>query len=167
MSIDDSALDYFNKDELNERKEYYSNSNSRTFFLTNVYSSNFETYDNIMFHFKDRDPKYIIHSISAAIFFSDTGIKNKDECINERNKIDVELSKLFKNLNRTIRDNYKHDGDITGKSFTHDIFYWFEDGGNAAVSCNIYSKEFGGTNHLKVMVNSKDLVYWLQNVAYE
>ena len=32
---------------------------------------------------------------------------------------------------------------------------------------NIYSKEFGGTSHLKVMVNSKDLVYWLRNVAYE
>ena len=76
MSIGDSALDYFSEDKLNETKEYYVNSNSRTFFLTNAYSSNFETYDNIMFHFKDNDPKYIIHSISGAVFFENNGLKS-------------------------------------------------------------------------------------------
>ena len=167
MSIGDSALDFFNKDELNKLKEYYSSSDSKTFFLTNVYSSNFEIYDNIMFHFKDNDTKYIIHSISAAIFFSDAGIKNKDECIIKRNEIDVELKQIFKNLDRSVRENHKHEGDKTGKSFTHTIFYWFEGGGNAAVSCSIYSKEFGGTSHLKVMVNSKDLEFWVNNVVYE
>ena len=166
MSTGDSALNYFTEDELNEGKEYYQNSKSKAFFLTNVYSSNFKTYDNIMFHFKDNDPAYIIHSISGAVFFEDDGIKNVEECMIERNKIDKELSLLFKDLDRQEDNDNTHDADITGKSMTHNITYWFAEGHNAATSCYILSKEFDGTSHLKVMVNSKDLIDWLNNEAY-
>ena len=58
-----------------------------------------------MFHFKDNDPAYIIHSISGAVFFEDDGIKNVEECMIERNKIDKEFQKLFENSVRTVKDN--------------------------------------------------------------
>ena len=167
MSIGDSALDYFSEVKLNKHKEYYQNSKSKTFFLTNVYSSNFKKYDNIMFHFKDNDPAYIIHSISGAVFFEDDGIKDVEECMIERNKIDKEFQKLFENSERTVKDNEPHVGDPTGKTFEHAIYYWLEDKSLAAISCNDYSKSFGGTNHFKVIVYSKDFAHWLTYVVYE
>ena len=69
MSIGESALNYFDEEILIKNKQYYTNSKSTTFFLTNVYSNNFKKYDNIMFHFKDNDSEYTIHSISGAVFF--------------------------------------------------------------------------------------------------
>jgi len=167
MSIGDSALNYFNEDKLNKNKEYYKNSKSKAFFLTNVYSSNFKIYDNIMFHFKDNDPKYIIHSISGAVYFKDNGIKNIEDCMIERKKIDKEFEKLFENSERVVKDNQPHVGDVTGQTFEYGIYYWLADDSLAAISCNKYSKTFGGTNHFKVIVYSKDFAYWLTNVAYE
>ena len=167
ISVGDSALEYFSEVELNKNKQYYKNSKSKTFFLTNVYSSNFKKYDNIMFHFKDNDPEYIIHSIAGAIYFKDDGIKNIEDCMIQRKEIDTDLQKLFKNSERTIKDNNPHEGDPTGNTFEHAVYYWFADTSVAFISCNDYSKSFGGNNHLKVAVVSSDLSYWLNNIAYD
>ena len=167
MSIGDSALDYFSKNELVEFKEYYRGTDSKKFYMSSVNSSKFKEYDNIMFHFKENDPSFKIYSISAAIWFSDLKIKNLDDCIIMRNKIDVELTQLFENYTRDEINNKKHEGDVTGKSTTHTISYWFENNNHAGVSCYILSEEFGGTNHLKVIVNSYELINWLNNEVYE
>ena len=167
MSIGDSALNYFSKEELEKRKKYYRNTKSKKFYLTSVNSYKYENYDNIMFHFKDNDSSFIIHGISAAIWFSEEGIRNLDDCLKKRKKIDQELGELFKNLDREVSDNQVHSGDITGKSLTHNIRYWFKKGHNAGTSCYILSKEFGGTSHLKVMVNSNEFINWLNDVVYK
>ena len=167
MSIGSSALDDFSEEELIKRKKYYRMIDSKIFYLTSISSSKFKNYDNIMFHFKDNDPSFIIHGISAAIWFSENGIRNVDDCLVERNKIDKELTQLFINLKRVVSDNQVHEGDETGKSITHNIRYWFKENHNAGTSCYILSKEFGGTSHLKVMVNSSELIDWINNVVYK
>tara|TARA_B100000575_G_scaffold293405_1_gene304698 strand:- start:123 stop:716 length:594 start_codon:yes stop_codon:yes gene_type:complete len=167
MSIGDSALIYFNKAELIKRKKYYRNTDSKIFYRTSISSPKFKNYDNIMFHFKDNDSSFKIYGISAAIWFSENGIRNADDCLVERNKIDKELIQLFKNLKREVVDNNIHAADVTGKSITHNIRYWFKENDNAGISCYVYSKEFGGTSHLKVMVNSSDLIDWINNVVYK
>ena len=168
MSIGESALNYFDEEILIKNKEYYTNSKSKTFFLTNVYSNNFKKFDNIMFHFKDNDPKYIIHSISGAVFFTEDGeFKNNAECMSERNKLDNEFIKIFENSTRTINDDEPHVGDPTGKSYERAIYYWLDDGSLASTSCNTYSESFGGNDHFKVAVFSKEFADWLTYVAYE
>ena len=126
MSIGDSALIYFNKAELIKRKKYYRNTDSKIFYRTSISSPKFKNYDNIMFHFKDNDSSFKIYGISAAIWFSENGIRNADDCLVERNKIDKELIQLFKNLKREVVDNNIHAADVTGKSITHNIRYWFK-----------------------------------------
>lgn len=167
MSIGESALKYFSEDDLIKHKEYYQNSKSKTFFLTNVYSSNFQKYDNIMFHFKDNDPEFIIHSISGGVYFGADKMKDVKECMKERNEIDKDFKKIFKNADRDVRDNIPHSGDPTGKSFEHGIYYWLKDDSLVAISCNDYSESFGGDDHFKVVVYSKEFAYWLSYVAYE
>lgn len=167
MSIGDSALIYFNKEELIKKKQYYRNTDSKIFYMASISSPKFKNYDNIMFHFKDNDSSFKIYGISAAIWFSENGIRNADDCLVERNKIDKDLIQLFKNLERQVADNNIYAADVTMKSITHNIRYWFKENDNAGVSCYVYSKEFSGTSHLKVMVNSSELIDWINNVVYK
>ena len=167
MSIGDSALIYFNKKELLKEKEYYQITDSKKFYMSSINSPKFKNYDNIMFHFMDNDSSFKIYGISAAIWFSENGIRNADDCLVERNKIDKDLIQLFKNLERQVADNNIYAADVTKKSITHNIRYWFKGNDNAGVSCYIYSKEFSGTSHLKVMFNSSELVDWINNVVYK
>ena len=100
MSLGDSALDFFTVKELNKRKKFYSNTNSKKFFRTTVTSSRFKNFDNVMFHFKENDSNYIIESISGAVFFAKSSINTTQKCIKKRNIIDQEVSKLFKDIKR-------------------------------------------------------------------
>ena len=113
MSIGDSALDYFNKKELEKRKKYYRITDSKEFYYTSISSHKFENYDNIMFHFKDNDSSFIIHGISAAIFFSKNGIINLDDCLNQREKVDEELNELKEAIrNKNSTDIQDELGDV-------------------------------------------------------
>ena len=164
MSIGDSALDYFTAKDLNKRKKFYRNTNSNTLCRTEVTSSNFKNFDNIMFHFKENDPNYIIESISGAVFFSKTSINTTQKCINKRNKIDQEVSELFNNTEREIEEDKVYTWDKSKKSKTHNIRYWFKEGHYVGLSCYVFSKEFDGDSHLKVMVNSAELSDWINSL---
>jgi len=164
MSLGDSALDFFTVKELNKRKKFYSNTNSKKFFRTTVTSSKFKNFDNIMFHFKENDSNYIIESISGAVFFSKSSINTTQKCIKKRNIIDQEVSKLFKDTKREVQEDKIYAWDKSKKSKTHNITYWFKEGGYAGLSCYVFSKEFDGTSHLKVLVNSAELTNWINNL---
>ena len=164
MSLGDSALDFFTVKELNKRKKFYSVTNSKKFFRTTVTSSKFKNFDNVMFHFKENDSNYIIESISGAIFFSKSSINTTQKCIKKRNIIDQEVSKLFKDTKREVREDKIYAWDKSKKSKTHNITYWFKEGDYAGISCYVFSKEFDGTSHLKVIVNSAELTNWINNL---
>ena len=164
MSLGDSALDYFTIEEINKNKKFYRDTDSKKFFRTEIYSNKFNTYDNLMLHFKENDPNYIIESISGAIFFSKSSINTTQKCIKKRNLINQEITQLFKNANKEVADDKIYAWDKSKKSKTHSINYWFEEGHYAAISCYVFSKEFDGTSHLKVMVNSADLSDWINSL---
>ncbi len=165
MSIGDSALDYFTIEIINKKKKYYRNTDSKKFFRTEIVSKKFKTYDNLMFHFKENDPNYIIESISGAIFYSKTSTNITQKCIKKRNIIDQQVVKLFKDTEREVIEDKIYVWDKSKESRTHNIIYWFKEGHYAALSCYVYSKKFSGTSHLKVMVNSADLKDWINNVS--
>ena len=164
MSLGDSALDYFTIDEINKNKKFYSNTDSKTFFRTEIYSNELNKYDNLMLHFKENDPNYIIESISGAIFFSESLINTTQECIKKRNLIDLKVKQLFESANKEVVDDKIYAWDKSKKSKTYSINYWFKEGDYAAISCYVFSKEFGGNSHLKVMVNSADLSNWINSL---
>ena len=64
MSIGDSALDYFSKDQITKNsRNYYKNKKYTPVQNDNL--SFFKIYDAVDFNFKTGDNKYIIHSISV------------------------------------------------------------------------------------------------------
>jgi len=161
MSIGDSALNFFSRDQIvkNSRK-YYKNKK-----FTPVQNDNlsfFKIYDAVDFNFMTGDNKYIIHNISGVIL-----IENINDCIDKQNIIKNELALIFPNAVRSNRDKIYNDDVWKGTRNTQFSFFLDNNGGSAAVHCYDYSEEHGGQDHLSVNLKTKKFNNFLINEAYK
>ena len=80
MSVGDSALDYFSKKELEQKKNRIKYPKSDKFnAITFTNNPKFQQYDSIQINVKKNDKKYIIQSISGIIYYGN----NIDKCKNK------------------------------------------------------------------------------------
>ena len=93
MSLGDSALNFFNKAHIKKNRWDYPNSEFKR--VQNDYITFFKTYDAVDFHYKTKDSKYILHSISGVLFFK----KNINDCYKKMDKIANNIEKGFSNIN--------------------------------------------------------------------
>ena len=161
ISVGDSALDHFEKKELKKEKNEFKSKKYNKYC-----SSKFETYEGgICFYTKRKDKLFIIESIAGFQSYPD----DIEACYVEQVNIDKELSSLFNNAKRQV-DDYKIDGDKTGKSTERDIIYVLQDGGEVGTACLDYSKKFTKKNnandHLQVFVDTKEYANWLRTEAW-
>ena len=161
MSIGDSALDYFTKDEMEKYKSYYPKSKKWVMFAKSV--SSFETYDSIQVHFKDGDSKYIIGTLDGSIHYKN----NIKDCYKKMDEVENEISKIFKNAKKKRSDKVKHSWDKSGKSIVTDIIYRFESGDVAILECVDWSDEIDFTDNLTLKIGTKEFINFLQNEAYK
>ena len=164
VSIGDSLLNYLSKDlienEKNSDNAYKDNEYSRIWYDG---KGKFKTYDYLQIHLKTNDAKYIIQSLEGKIIYKD----NIKDCYNQKNIIYNELKELFptakvKNIKR------KHTADTSGKSLTDSTYLILPNNkGNFGVACYDYSKEFGKTDNLKVLIDTAEFLKWLNTKAYE
>ena len=166
ISIGDSLLDYVNKEQIEQKK--ITDYKSKTFSRIDVVLPNLEIYENIQLHFKTKDKKYIIYSMSGGIFYINQSIKN---CYEKQKEVVNELKDVFKN-NATYKDygTSKHEADPTGESTTDEIYFYIKKGGHVIVACWNWSekltKKLGWSDHLKVGVYNKEIANWFTNDAY-
>ena len=80
MSIGDSALDYFSKEEINSNKTLIY---ERDFDKVEIRNNNFKTYELIGFYLKKNDKRYEIFGITGAIFVS----KGLKECLPKKKRL--------------------------------------------------------------------------------
>ena len=80
MSIGDSALKYFTKEELNSSKAYHWP--NKKFVSSGGWLKNSDSYESWQIFYKDNDKKYTIHYLSGL-----TGIKNLASCNKKKNKV--------------------------------------------------------------------------------
>ena len=164
MSIGDSALDYFSKEEINANIEKYYDSDKYT--AIEFYSlPRFEVYDSVSFATKKLDKDFIIKTIAGVIF-----VENINDCYQEKDEIDKELSKMFSNTTREV-ENEKHEADETGKSTTRAIRYYFESGDLATVICydwsDDFTEKFRWNDNLSVELTTKEFNDFLKYEAFE
>ena len=107
MSIGDSLLDYFDKNEI--EKSFIYNSDRFYLFASTKYNS--INYDGVQFHIKKNDKKYIIASIEGLKIFDD----NFEDCLKLKYLIVNDLKIDFEN-SEIVDDEGTHDYDSTGKS---------------------------------------------------
>ena len=160
MSIGDSLLDYFSKDEIEDylMLDYYTNlpKNYREIYGIVEFKRlpRFKTYTNVTMDFFKKDNEFIIRTISGVIF-----VNNAEECHDKQNQIDDELSKVFKNTSRETNQN-NHSFDKTGNSKTKAINYWFDNDDLVTLICTDWSNEitsgYKWDDNLSLEIKSKE-----------
>ena len=155
MSIGDSLLDYFSKKEIEKNKifekEQGNNKEVSRYYIT----KNVGNYEWIAASFKTNDKKYLIIEISGFLFLP------FEECLKKRDKIDLEMKKMFSNSERQESGTVQHF--IDKNSLTNNIYYWTSKSSNdvIAFSCYDWSKESGYKDQLRVEVYSDEYHKWL------
>ena len=155
ISIGDSLLDYFSKDEILDNTHIFcENCRPQNKFSTVMLlelPSSFKTHSSIQFIIQN-DKKYIIHGIEAVINYGD----NIDGCYAKQIEIDKELSKIFEHRETETR---KIGEDKSGKSIAKNIHYWntghYSD--NANNYCTDWNSEMKMPNYFTVSIMTEKL----------
>ena len=162
MSIGDSALSFFTKDQiLNNSMNYYVDKKYTP--VQNDGPLFFKNYDAVDFNFKTNDPEIIIQSLGGIIFFDRSNI---NACIQKMDQILFEMKKIFQN-NAVFHDKKKHfsTNDPTGGSYYIEAFFELKSG-SVFVTCYDYSVEDGGQDHLGVFLDTHEFTDWIRYEAY-
>jgi len=163
VSIGDSALDFFTKNEINNDKSYMYNNKK---YAVAYKKLNNESYDGMQIEFKDNDNKFLIKSLSGKIFYQNDNI---NDCYEKEKKIVKILKKLFKNKSKyTDHGITPHPADISGKSKgTWHTFMLDDNTGHISIECTDWTKEMEFFDNLKVSIISDEMNEYLLNEAYK
>ena len=176
MSIGDSLLDYMTEDEILEEIEL--NKNDYLYLKeTNKYAQIYfwevlPAYDIGISVFIKNNPtnqyisnkneKYIILSIFGTMNF----IEDFDGCIQKRDEIVGELSKMFPNTQKS-EAFFKHPADPLGNSIVDALYFEYDSGAEIETSCDNFEETFRIKNNwsegLNVSISSAEISSWLQN----
>ena len=155
MSIGDSLLDYFSKEEIknNTNTGYYTNNEYTSVEFFELPS--FEIYDSVGFNYKTDDKKYIIDAIGGTLFCE----KNIEKCNKKQKEIDLELSNMLKKSQR-VDDKGKHSADKSGKSTFLHINFWLISGDVVVIELVDWSEkitnEKGWTDNVNVSFRTEE-----------
>ena len=158
MSIGDSALDYFSKDQIKKNIHEYPNNKYKR--VQNDDLSFFKTYDAIDFNYKANDIKYIMLGIAGIIVYEN----NINDCYEKQKNIVEELSTILTEASQLNADKVYND-DIWKGSRNVQFTFLLENKDIVSVHCNDYSKEHGGQDHLAVNIKTKEFNDFLK-IAY-
>ena len=166
MSVGDSLLDHFNKEEIIEKEEYFYKNKKFAGIIFNNHPS-FSIYEDVDFAYKPKDKKYIIYNIKGNIYF-DNNIK---ECIKKKNEITKEISETFGDEAKFFDyGTYSHGVDKTGNSKATAVDFIFNDG-NIMIYCMDWSEKLTEKNSwfdsLIVTISNKKFMNFINNEAYK
>ena len=164
MSIGDSALDFFSKEEIKNFKIVEYPSSKRIIGWESPASMKFKKYIAITFHVKSNDKNYEILSIKGMLDMEN----KKKECLDKKKKI-VDEIKSFLNL----KEDYSYEanfGNKAGKSIAYITDFDLESG-SIRIWCTVWDKKNETSKNwidtLNVSVGSEYFFDFLNNEAYK
>ena len=166
MSVGDSLLDFFDKNLIeNEIKDAAFYPNSKSFMILSLIPKNMKQYENLNFHIKKNDKKYLIYSVKGMINLE------TEECLKIKRDVDAEIQKIVPNSE--IRNHTNHYDNNFGESKAYISDYYIKDG-VIRVFCTDWDKQFindkynkNYSNTLSVNSTIDELRIWIQNEAYK
>ena len=166
MSVGDSLLDFFDKNLIeNEIKDAAFYPNSKSFMILSLIPKNMKQYENLNFHIKKNDKKYLIYSVKGMINLE------TEECLKIKKDVDTEIQKIVPNSEMRNHTNYYNNN--FGDSKAHISDYYIKDG-VIRVFCTDWDKKFieekynkNYSNTLSVNSTTDELRIWIQNEAYK
>ncbi len=155
MSVGDSLLDYFSKEEIKQAENNSTLMGDEKFII--IFSpSQSEIYDQVQITYKFKDKKYLIHSLEGKLEFKN----NIKGCDKKMKEISNEVKDMFKDVEITEAVDKIHDGDESGKSTTTGTFFLFKSKDYVDIYCTDWSAEMhekeGWTDDLTVTLGSSE-----------
>ena len=163
MSLYDSALKYFNENQIKKEIAGYYSSDK---FFTSAIRSSLNQYDYLQLSFRSGDDKYIIVDLTGNVE------KNYSDCLNELDNLDKELSVMFRDTKKINKQTYPHPIDKSGETEITDIIWKFDSGDLILIQCydwesSNFGKERNYTDEMKISISNKDFDKWMLTEAYK
>jgi len=158
MSIGDSLLDYFSKQEIINEKKNWFNDNEYS-LAADLKSSSFETYKSVQASYKTEDKKFIITGLEGYIYF-----ENLEDCYETQDKVIAEVSKILKNAKKGKKKTFDHQSKKS-KSFITNVTFMYDSGDFVMVAC--VDRKDQKWDNVTVVLRSKEYSYFLKNKAYK
>ena len=167
ISIGDSLLDFMNLKKIKEKINSYSDKgyiykSKKYYALTfdrSEFNSNFELYDQVQFHFKDKDNSFTIESIAGIKLYKN----NIDQCYSFLELREKEADEMFSNFEKTesSRTNEGKINRLLG------YFYEFLDKSTIYIACEDWTNESNIADGFVLVLNSSAHQNWVNNEAYK
>mgnify|MGYP006114458187 CR=1 FL=1 len=166
MSIGDSLLDFYSKEEIldSPKANRYKDKTYTTATFFQINSDKLSTYESITVSYKLNDNEYLIVGQGGVLGFKN----NHSKCYKKKDTIVKEIKMLFpdnKVIDLTKKISGSTDGSITKQSYIK------LNNGFIGVQCKKFGKEFkkkyNEFDHLKVDMFNKKFNYWLINIAFK
>ena len=164
ISIGDSLLDHFSKEEIlkqTEENKYMYNYLTDEFGQIYKYNG-LSKYYFVSFYVRPKDKNFIIHGISGTM----PHVEKISECHDQMNEIANEFSTLFKDAKRK-ETSYNHRIDKTGKSKVKEIFFILKSNNEARIVCMDFEESLRLKNNwidgLDITLQTKELTNWFNN----
>ena len=161
ISLGDSALNFFTKEEiLNNKMSYYKKNDYVTIGFNNHPS--LKQYDWLQISYKKDDKNFIVESLDGVLSFKN----DYNGCLKTKSEIVLEIKDMTDVEPEEYED--KHRGDPSGKSiFSNSEFYIDKD--VIAISCIDWSKKMEEKyfDHLKVIINTSEFNNFLRSNPYK
>ena len=155
MSIGDSLLEFFNRNEiLSTLKKQPLNGYiypSKKYRSVRLFSSKFGNYEHVIVSYRDKDKQFIIEHIMGVIEYKN----NFSKCFIKINAVENAIDDFKSDFSKN-KGTYYHAGDPTGKSEITQVGYEFANGPIILASCADWSKETNITDALRVEIQSKN-----------
>ena len=173
ISIGDSLMDYMTEDEIFKQiertKDWYSHLKEPDKYVEIYLFKDFPVYDMVSFKLQNissskyvtnKNEKYTILFIRGLIYF----IEDFDGCIQKRDEIEEELSKVFSNTTK-YKNIVNHSADPSGRSIIDAIYFKFDSGAIAELSCYDYEETLriskNWSDILVVGIRTKETDSWM------
>ena len=164
ISIGDSLLDYFSKAEIKDMYLVVYPKSQKYIKLGFRGNNKFDDYEDLTFHVKKNDKRYVIHTINGVIYY-----ENKfEKCMKKKKEVVKNLSSTLKSI-EPYEYEYEYPGDDAG-SIAHISDFEFSDGSSIRVWCVNWTasvernKNYGDS--LSISMAPKYFFDWLNNEAY-
>ena len=159
MSIGDSLLDYFSKEEIENSLNYDNLPSDMKFRITEITSSSFDLYNWVQFFHKPNDKNFILYAIDGGVNYA----QNINECYKKQLDIVNELSAIMSDAEFQGPTESIHTDDKSGKSTYTTFIFDFKTGESASVQCYDWSNEVDYVDHLRISISTEEVTNWIRS----
>ena len=165
ISIDDSLLDHFTKNEIKKNSVFLEQAKGNKEFKRYEIYNNTGEYDKVSILYKNFDQSFPLASIEGLKWFKD----DIGSCLKKRDEIIEELKSMFKDKRTWDAKKNTHFADKN--SYTYDYYILFEEtkkdgtADHILISCYDWSKKLKYADHLRIGITTKEYSQWLNKLA--